>query len=329
MIRSRIIRRNAKPVKRLLCLVLPFLFLLGCVPPATQQTPVPVPTAPEMATTPAPSPTDVPVRVLFVADRSSQEAADFFSGAAQSAQAEGWQINTYAGDDFADAISNEEYDGILALIMLKETSMDILLAASKGGVPVVIADMFQREPVAGTSYAYYDISKAASAALDAAIAYPPHDTPVRFIALLENKGSPADEAYREGVKQGRIFSKAKHYETDKQNAQDFMEKQLEVYVEGTVDAVYVESEQLAQAALNSLSDCGRTDMEVFCVPTGALSVQRGLYEKWTFPVLMGADLVAVGEKQARELADRMNGKEAQISSFAPVKHIPDEIKPME
>ncbi len=161
--------------------------------------------------------------------------------------------------------------------------------------------------------------------LDAAIAYPPHDTPVRLIALLEKKGSPADDAFREGMKMGRVFPKATHYGTDKQKALNFMEDQLDAYVEGTVDAVYAENEQLARAALDALSVRSRTDMEVFCVPAGALSEQRRLYEKWTFPVLMGADLFAVGEGRAKALAALMNGGGQQESSFAPVKRIPGEM----
>jgi hypothetical protein len=41
-------------------------------------------------------------------------------------------------------------------------------------------------------------------------------------------------------------------------------------------------------------------------------------------VLMGADLVAVGEGRAKALAVLMNGGDPQESSFAPVKRIPGE-----
>jgi hypothetical protein len=311
-------------MKRLLGMIVLFLFLMGCVPVVPRQTPVPSQTAQEIAETPAPSPTPAPVEVLFVADCSSQEAADFFFGAAQSAQAEGWRISTQAGDGFADAISLEKYDGILALITREDTPIDVLSSAIRAGAHVAIADMLRREPIPGSSYAYYDTAQAASMTLDAAIAYPPHDTPVRLIALLEQKGSPADDVFREGVKRGRVFPKATHYGTDKQNVLNFMEDKLDAYVEGTIDAVYTENEQLARAALDALSARSRSDMEVFCVPTGTLSEQRGLYEKWTFPVLMGADLFAVGEGRAKALAALMNGGGPQESSFAPVKRIPGE-----
>jgi ABC-type sugar transport system substrate-binding protein len=106
-----------------------------------------------------------------------------------------------------------------------------------------------------------------------------------------------------------------------------MDAQLETYVEGTIDAVYAENEHLAQVALEALSALGRTDMEVFCVPAGALSAQRGMYQKWTFPVAMGADLVIVGEGSARALAELMKGGAPNVSSFLPVKWIPDETIP--
>ena len=311
-------------MKRLLGMVLLLLIMVGCTPAVPRQTPMPVQTEPEVVATPEPNPTPAPVQVLLVADCSAQEAAEFFFGAAQSAQAEGWRLSTHAGDGFADAVLHEKYDGILALITHEDTSVDALSVAVRAGVYVAIANMHQHEPVPGISCAYYDTTQAASDALDAAIAYPPHDTPVRLIALLEQKSSPADDAFREGVKRGRVFPKATHYETAKQKARDFMEDQLDRYVEGTIDAVYAENEQLARAALDALSTRNRTDMEVFCVPSGALYAQRGLYEKWTFPVMMGADLFAVGEGRAMALAAMMNGGSPQISSFAPVKRIPSD-----
>lgn len=311
-------------MKRLLGMILILFLIMGCTPVVPRQTPIPVQTMPEIAATPAPSPTPAPVQVLLVADCSPSEAADFFFGVAQSAQAEGWRISTHAEDRLSDAVLLEKYDGILALITREDTHVDALSAAVKAGVHVAIADMHQHEPVPGISCAYYDTTQAASNALHAAIAYPPHDTPVRFIALLEQKGSPADDAFREGVKMGRVFPKATYYETAKQKAREFMEDQLDRFVEGTIDAVYAENEQLARAALDALSAQNRTDMEVFCVPSGALNAQRGMYEKWTFPVLMGADLFAVGEGQAIALAALMNGGSPQISSFAPVKRMPGE-----
>jgi hypothetical protein len=50
--------------------------------------------------------------------------------------------------------------------------------------------------------------------VDAAIAYPPHDTPVRLIALLEKKGSPADDAFREACEREAGFPKATYYGTE-------------------------------------------------------------------------------------------------------------------
>lgn len=316
-------------MKRLLCTLFILLMLAGCTPATERPTSTPGLTEPVQTQTPALSPAPEPVRVLFVADCDTQDAADFFFGAAKSAHAEGWQISTFAGDGFKDAVLLEKYDGILALITQQNTSVDDLSAVASQGTHIAIADLRGHEPVDGVSYAYYDTTMAASAALDAAISYPPHDTPVRLIALLEKKGSPADEAFREGVQLGRVFSKASHYGTNAQDVRNFMDEQLEAYVEGTIDAVYAENEHLAQTALDALSDLDRTDMEVFCVPANALSAQRGMYQRWTFPVVMGADLVIVGEGRARALAELMNGGAPNISSFLPVKQIPGETKPDE
>lgn len=313
-------------MKKFLCLLFACALLFGCVKAEPQQTPSPtlapnttLAPAPAPTPSPAPSATVTPTKVLFAADCSAAEAADFFFGAAHSPAASGWLISTHSGQEgFDEAVLSDQYNGIIVLCTKQDTSLDSLSAAIQAGAKVAIADMYKRNPPEGASYSWFDSAAAASETLETAITYPPHDTPVRLIALLEKEGSPADEVFRAGAKRGRIFAKAVHYETAKQSARDFFAAQLDRYVEGTIDAVYAETQELARMALDALLARGRTDMEVFCVPAGALSAQSSLYQKWTYPVLMGADLFVQGESRASAITSMMAGDEPRNEAFAPV-----------
>ena len=307
-------------MKKFICMLFACTLLFGCVKAEPQQTPSPTLT-PDSTPLPSPTPTvtPTPTKVLFVADCSATEAADFFFGAAQSSAASGWMISTHAGQEgFDEAVLSEHFSGIIVLCTKQETSLDSLSEAIKAGTQVAIADMHKRTPPEGASYSWFDTAAAASEALETAITYPPHDTPVRLIALLEKQGSPADDVFQAGIKRGRVFSKAVHYESARQSARSFFEAQLDRYVEGTIDAVYAETEELARMALEELLSRDRTDMEVFCVPAGALSAQSALYQKWTYPVLMGADLFAQGENRASAIASTMAGDKPRNETFAPV-----------
>ncbi len=306
-------------MKRISCLLLFSLLLFaGCTPLAVEPEATPAVT-PAPLPTPAPIPTPAPLAVLCVADCTEEEAAGFFSGAEQAAQAMGWQLTKAAAPEGFDSfLQHGGYDGILALCTRQSTSFDALREAMKTGACIAITDMLFRVPPAGAAYAWYEPGDAAALALETALAYPPHDTPVRLIALLEGKGSPADSVFQDGIAQGKILKKALHYETDsKQNPQDFFEDQLDRYVEGMVDAVFVENTALAKVALTALAARGRTDMEVFSVP-GVLQEQIDLCEKWTFPVAMGADFEAEGNQAAQALGVLLAGGDPAYRAFTPV-----------
>lgn len=308
-------------MKKVICLLFVCALFFGCVPAEPQQTPLPTlaPKSTLVPSSPVPITTATPTKVLFAADCSATEAADFFFGAAHSPVASGWLISTHAGQKgFEEAVLSDQYNGIIVLYTKQDTSLDSLNAAIQAGTKVAITDMYKRTPPEGASYTWFDTTAAASEALETAITYPPHDTPVRLIALLEKEGSPADEVFQAGVKQGRIFAKAVHYETAKQSSRSFFEAQLDRYVEGTIDAVYAETEELARMALEELLSRDRTDMEVFCVPKGALSAQSSLYQKRTYPVLMGADLSLQGESRASAISSMIAGEEPRNEAFAPV-----------
>ena len=60
--------------------------------------------------------------------------------------------------------------------------------ATDSGVPVCLFEMQPGTVSDGVSQLAYDPDGAEALALDAALVYPPHDTPVRLILMFERPG---------------------------------------------------------------------------------------------------------------------------------------------
>ncbi len=296
-----------------------------------------------------PEPTPEPTRILIVADCVEQEAADFFRGATDALNAKHFIAESFlAPDGFSNYLTQSRvsgYDGLIALCTKEDSTFEALAQVIDWGLQLALTDMRpQKDDVSipngdtitsesveveepllneevvpkSAAYARYEQSDVEALALDIALAYPPHNTPVRLIALFSASDSPAANAFSLGVKEGRILPKSIYYaSSSKQNVADFLTKQLARYVEGMIDAIYCENTELALAALEVLREQGRTDMEVFSVPYGTLFEQRSLYDKWTFPVAMGADLFEAGVQAAEDINALLAGKQPEHRVFAP------------
>ena len=126
---------------------------------------------------------------------------------------------------------------------------------------------------------------AEAAVLDLAIAYPPHDTPVRLFGLFESRESAACTAWQAAVAEGRVFVKGAYYASEaEESAEAWMAGRLERYFEGMVDGIYAETAELAVAAAQALLAAGRSDMEIFC--TGSSDALLDLME--AHPALVAA-----------------------------------------
>ncbi len=295
-----------------------------------------------------PKPTPEPTKVLILADCDEQEADDFFRGASDALKAKHFIADSYsAPDGFSNYLTEtrlSSYDGLIVLYTKEDSSFDDFSEVLSLGLKLAFTDMRPKKgdtsvlvnsPVSetyeihestqyedaipkGVAYARYENQDAATLALEVALSYPPHDTPVRLIALLNEGDSPAAKAFNKGIKDGKILPKAVYNSAEsKQSVDDFLRKQLTRYVEGMIDAIYCENLELALAALKALNEQNRSDMEVFCVPDGALSKQRSNYDKWTFPAAMGADLYEAGTQAAEDIAAILEGKQPEHRTFAP------------
>ncbi len=248
--------------------------------------------------------------MLVLTDCERDEIEPYVESLMQVLLGQDWRVTQrYAAEGFPEELPAHAYDGILLLRAKKGTSLAVVEQLTEEGTPVSIIDLFpDGEEFLRASYFWYNTEDAAEYALDVALHYPPHDTPVRLIGLFKEKGSPGHDAFREAAKEGKVLGKGSFYDGQRpQRAKAFMEEQLDDYVEGTVDAVYAETLPLALAALLALTERGRTDMEVFAVPEGSIYLQRKLLEQYVFPVAMGAEPAEWAYLQVNALNGMMHG----------------------
>ena len=269
--------------------------------------------APTPTATPAPTliPTPIPLpAVLLLTDCERGEIEPYVDSLMQVLNGQNWRvIQRFAAEGFPKQIPADAYDGFLVLRAKEGTSLAPIQKMIAEGKPVSIIDLFPegKEPE-GASYFRYEAEDAVEYALDIALNYPPHDTPVRLIGLFAKKDSPGHRAFRQAAKEGKVLGKGSFYDGQRpQRAKAFMEEQLDDYVEGTVDAVYAETLPLALAALLALTERSRTDIEVFAAPEGSIYLQRELLQRYVFPVAMGADPAEWAFLQVSALNGMMHG----------------------
>ena len=292
--------------KGLLFMLFAALFLVGCTPAPVSPNAQTDPSATMEVSTPVPTPEPSKV-IAIVAD----SPCDAFYRATQKALEELGYITVSCDPSLGfSSLSNvkDTIGGVVALRLLKETTWDALSTAQVAGARIAIIDMHGVDPLNGAAYAHYQSEDISKLTLDTAIAYPPHDTPVRMFALFAAKDSPANRIYEQYIQEGRIFDRGMCYAPG--DAQEFMEQKLDQFVEGLVDCVYVETLELAREVLLVLEQHGRTDMEVFCLPSGDLSEQQALYARWVFPVALGVDFAREGTVQAQALHGMLQNAEA-------------------
>ena len=292
--------------KGLLFMLLAALLLVGCTPaPVSPNAQIDPSSAAEFSP-PVPTP-EPPKAIAIVAD----SPCDAFYEATRKALEELGHTTVSCDPSLGFAsLSNvkDTIEGVVALRLLKETTWDALNTAQVAGARIAIIDMHGVDPLNGAAYAHYQPEDVSKFTLDTAIAYPPHDTPVRMFALFAAKDSPANKIYEQYIQEGRIFDRGMFYAPG--DAQEFMEQKLDQFVEGLVDCVYVETLELAREVLFVLEQQGRTDMEVFCLPSGDLAEQQALYARWVFPVAIGVDFAQEGTVQAQALHGMLQNADA-------------------
>jgi len=236
------------------------------------------PSASSAYTAPTPSPERVPYLAIFGADGS----AAFQQGVSNAAKSGKYPVVFEPGG--VDALAGyQPAKPCVAIVYLSgaeattpSASIPVFLFASEG----------QRVGPDVPHLTYAD-AYAAETALSLALAYPPHETPVRLIGLFSSAESRAYTVWREAAGSGRVFSKAEFFLTEPAPEETPKPKKeppsptpiptleeritslLSGFYPGMVDGIYAETGELAVAVAGVLAQLGRDDMEVFSASTGS------------------------------------------------------------
>ena len=281
-------------------------------------TPTPVPPPPPV---PPPTPTPTPVPVVAVA--APPEAERFLS----SLDTEPYERRETGAD--AAALAALKLDGQAAAVLYwtgadgEGEAVEALLAR---GVPAVVfapegADV-PEDAVCVRAVA----DAAAQETLEAAIAYPPHDTPVRLFGLFTGRESAACLAWQQGVAEGRVYVKGAYYvsEAEGQTAAQWMAGRLVDYYAGMVVGIYAETAALALGAAEALLAAERADMEIFCADLDDALLELMQAHPQLIAQAYGVDEAEAGRQSASLAARLIRGEEAEEAALtaAPVTPAP-------
>lgn len=252
-------------MKRLLFIFILSLLCFGAGCQTLQQIfPTPEPTAvptPTPIPTPSPSPTPRPV----IAVVSDEIPAAFMEGVSAAADNAAYDVVYAAGSAEslpADAIPGS---GIYLLVYTGNTfDIKAQQALEKAAHPVfVYAPNLSMLPAKIPALTHQGKDDAKNA-LDDALSYPPHDTPVRLVGLFESETSAAAALYQQYVADGKVLAKKVYYrDSEKKTVDEWAADLLERCFPGMLDGVYVENASLAIAILNAMATAERSDFEIF------------------------------------------------------------------
>ena len=261
---------------------------------------------------------DKPVTLAIVSNGDEEASALFFGAAGKEAKSMGVTVTTMAAGSGFDAALSEaaaNADAVIAFLPEAVTDYAALEGVEK---PVAVFDAHKGSAPAGLSYLNYQPDAEMTMALDAALAYPPHEAPVRLILLFNSADSPAYAAYQQLYNEGKIFPKEVYIASDEQTgAGEWLTEKLGGYVEGMLDAVYAEDTALAISAYDALSALSRTDMEVFCPGVTPDIVKRMEQGPDVFAQGIGRNDALAGVLSVRAALQMLHGGEAVTQAFEP------------
>lgn len=252
--------------------------------------------------TATPEPTPPPLHVAFV-NMQSQSGALFFQGANAQAAKLGIATEAYVGNALT---APGMYD---ALVVYAGEGFDFAKFVSElpEPIPVVVYDASRAAsptsalPDSGRfSYVYYDGTRALELMYEAALAYPPHDTPVRLLGLFETEDGRASELFDQLYMEGMVLPKDAYY-IGAENEPDMSETikgMLQFYCEyeGLADGVIAESERLALEALSVLKPRAPHDFEIFCADVSEEIVRAMRENPEIFVAAVGENLANAGRE---------------------------------
>ena len=212
----------------------------------------------EPTVTAAPAPTEEPLPQV-VAFAAPQADAAFRAAIASLPRVELIDTETAPAAELA---------GLDAALLYIETAADAEAAAAllEKGIPVVaynphgiaLPDAANEVRFAATAPA------TAEESMETAIAYPPHDTPVRMFGVFESAESEAAKVWNAAVEAGRVLDKGT-YLTGEGALEAWFADCLAAFFPGMVDAVFVETPAQATVLAKAMQTADRDDFEIFTV----------------------------------------------------------------
>lgn len=292
--------------RALLICLLYALCTAGCALVAREQAP---------AATPAPTPTPEPAPVLAVlGGREEDGFLDMIRSIAASAAC-----------DFAaleeDGLEKFRPRGRAALILyLDEETPDMETLnelAERGVLLYAYAARGQTLPE-GLAGLRYDSATAAGTALEEAIGYRNHDTPVRLLGLFTAEDSPAHTVWAEAVAEGRVLERGAYVEQDaRESAQQWLTERLDGLYAGMLDGVCCESAEQARVCAEALKKQARDDLEIFCAAADGTLLQSMHDTPWPLVRAVGAEPAEAGRLCAEQAIVLLYGGTAQELTIAP------------
>jgi DNA-binding LacI/PurR family transcriptional regulator len=262
------------------------------------------------------------IKIAAVSNTDDKKSEWFFSGVKQEAEALGAEVQTNAAkDNYETEAQNFAEAGVDALIVFlydPDDSYDKLEAIAKD-IPVSVFEMEEGGDTSSISRVTYNAQAQVDMALEATLAYPPHDTPVRLISMFENNKAQAFATFKTNIDNGKIYNKAQYVVSeDKEKTADvWIKEKLDRFVEGMIDAVFAEDEELAIHALDQLEAAKRTDMEVFCIGMSSELVERMQKNPEVVPQAIGANSVFAGVLNVRIVLDMLKGAQSVKEEMKP------------
>lgn len=257
------------------------------------------------------------IKVAVISNSDEADSKLFFEGAQDEAAELGVKLELTAAKGALDsAVSNAagSADAVIACLM---SGAEGYGAISSAGIPACVFEMSKGSAPEGVSYIYYSPGNEAELAMDAALTYPPHDTPVRLILMFESKDSKSYKEYQKLKNEGKIFAKEVYAGSDEKPGA-WLKSKLGRYVEGMLDAVYAENVSLAITALDTLEALKRDDMEVFCPGFTYETAARMAKNPSVFAQSVGANTYLAGRLSVRAALKALKGEGTVTLGLEPV-----------
>ena len=272
-------------------------------------------TAPDVTRVPTQQPTSAPTAapkpMLYVL---AGESKTLFAEAATAEHSALYGVERIRS---LDELPSDSGGGSAVLLWYLEEALDSQTASALGerGFTLVVYDPDGLGAPEGVNCIRGDAGSAESEMLEACLAYPPHDTPVRLFGVFRQKDSQAHRLWNDAADAGKIFVKSTYYENGADGSvSDWIKGRLEKYFPGMMDGIYVESASAAVEIVKALTEAGREDMEVFCTESSAELYLLSQQYPTIVPLLYGMDDQAMGTQLRRAAETVLLGGEMESGS---------------